>query len=316
MKCALRLALTVALLLLRVLTELHAHARSTCIRQVESSLDYFGCDLPSFSTYAYDVALGVVPSRSPVQPTLEPIRHQPPRTTRSSWHQRFTGQLRDEETDHPLGPSGTRLRLSPHGTARIDIPKSTTRPKHETVTSMIPTSPLNHNGKTMDAKNVADFLSRALLQSVTAIPMGDVQGLYLGVLLSSREHLAYMTGEAFDLPDRTEAYFLTASDFDPGQPWIGSEGRPAWETEDLLAIWNGSRLAEMWLGPRSVRYFLDPEDHDRGLTPQGLLDSAAAIEFRTATAGPSQRIVLFATFENPCSIEVATTPERCDFSHP
>jgi len=39
----------------------------------------------------------------------------------------------DSATGHQVSEDGTRLRLNPDGTARVDIPASATRPKHETV---------------------------------------------------------------------------------------------------------------------------------------------------------------------------------------
>lgn len=164
----------------------------------------------------------------------------------------------------------------------------------------------------MEARNLADFLSRAVLQSVIGMPMGDVRSFFLDVVLSSSDAVVRLTGAASDLPDRTEAFLLTASDSDPAQRWTGPEGKPGWEAEDLLASWKESGQAGIWLGPRSVRYFLDPEDRDRGLTVQGPLDSAAAIEFRAASGSPAQCLVLYATPEYPCAIEVATTSERRD----
>ncbi|HSB45199.1 MAG TPA: hypothetical protein VLD60_09315, partial [Nitrospira sp.] len=39
----------------------------------------------------------------------------------------------DPKTGHQVAADGTRLRLNPDGTARVDIPKSNNRPKNETV---------------------------------------------------------------------------------------------------------------------------------------------------------------------------------------
>jgi len=164
----------------------------------------------------------------------------------------------------------------------------------------------------MKARNLADFLSRAELQSVIGMPMGDVRGFFLDVVLSSSDATVRLTGAASDLPDRTEAFLLTATDFDPAQRWTGPDGKPGWEVEDLLASWKETGQAGVWQGQRSVRYFFDPEDRGRGLTVQGPLDSAAAIEFRPVSGSPTQCLVLYATPEYPCAIEVATTLERRD----
>ncbi|MBL8239730.1 MAG: hypothetical protein JNM66_20060 [Bryobacterales bacterium] len=164
----------------------------------------------------------------------------------------------------------------------------------------------------MKARNLADFLSRAELRSVIGMPMGDVRGFYLDVVLSSSDATVRLNGAASDLPDRTEAFLLTATDIDPAQRWTGPEGKPGWEVEDLLASWKETGKAGLWLGQRSVRYFFDPEDRSRGLTVQGPFDSAAAIEFSPVSGRPNQCLVFYATPEYPCAIEVATTLERCD----
>jgi RHS repeat-associated protein len=39
----------------------------------------------------------------------------------------------DPTTGHQVAADGTRLRLNPDGTARVDVPKSATRPKNETI---------------------------------------------------------------------------------------------------------------------------------------------------------------------------------------
>jgi RHS repeat-associated protein len=43
------------------------------------------------------------------------------------------GVRADPRTGQPVSETGIRLRLNPDGTARVDVPKSATRPKHETV---------------------------------------------------------------------------------------------------------------------------------------------------------------------------------------
>ena len=142
--------------------------------------------------------------------------------------------------------------------------------------------------------------------------MGGVRGFYLEVVLSSSNAVVGLTGAASDLPDQTEAFLLTASNFDPAQGWIAAEGTTGWEVEDLLASWKEAGQAGIWQAPRSIRYFFDPEDRSRGLTVQGPLDSAAAIEVRPASGSPTQCLVFYATPEYPCSIEVATKSERRD----
>ena len=164
----------------------------------------------------------------------------------------------------------------------------------------------------MEARNFDKFLTHAVMQSVIGLPLGDVPGFFLDIVLSSRDASVRLTGGASDLSDRTEAFLLTADEFDPAQRWTGLEGEPGWEAEDLLAKWNKSGLDAIWMGSRSVRYFFDPEDRIRGLSVQGPFDSAAAIELGPASGNRIQRLVFYSTYEYPCAVEVATTSERCD----
>ncbi|HSB45200.1 MAG TPA: hypothetical protein VLD60_09320 [Nitrospira sp.] len=164
----------------------------------------------------------------------------------------------------------------------------------------------------MEGESLADFLSRAPMQSVVGMPLGDVQGFYLDIVLASGDASVRLTGTAFDLPDRTEAFLLTASDFNPEEWWTGPGGQPGWKAEDLLGTWTKFGKGRIWQGPRLVRYFVDPDDRQRGLPMQGPLDSAAAIEFGGEQGRRTDRLVLYATPEYPCAIELATTIERCD----
>jgi hypothetical protein len=164
----------------------------------------------------------------------------------------------------------------------------------------------------MESRNLIDFLSFAVLNSVVGMPLGKVSGFYLDLVLSSKEETVCLIGAACDLPDRTEAFYLSTGDSDPVRRWMGPDGEPAWEAVDLL---EGGKLLE-WAGAfgvsRTVRCYFDSEDRDRGLPIQGPLSSAAAIEFRPSGDIPADRLVIYATPEYPCAIELATTPERCD----
>lgn len=166
-------------------------------------------------------------------------------------------------------------------------------------------------GRGMKANSLADFLSRESLQSVFGMPLGDIQGFYLDIVLASGDASVRLTGAASDLPDRTEAFLLTARDFNPEEWWTGPDGQSGWKSQDLLESYEWFGKGRFWQEARSVRYFLDPDDRDRGLGVQGPFDSAAAIEFGGEQDRTAERLVLYATPEYPCAIELATTVERC-----
>ena len=64
---------------------------------------------------------------------------------KSTFDQRTQGQqvVVDPKTGHQVAADGTRLRLNPDGTARVDIPKNQNNPKHETIHFNNPDKPQN-----------------------------------------------------------------------------------------------------------------------------------------------------------------------------
>jgi hypothetical protein len=160
--------------------------------------------------------------------------------------------------------------------------------------------------------NLAEFLADTPRLSVRGMPMYKSRVFFLDVVLSTDDAAIRVTGQASDVENRTEAFFLITVPFNPAESWRGVGRNPGWETVDLTAKWRGSPLEGLWFSPRVVKYYFAPADRERGLAPQGTVDSAAAIEFRSAGGEAGARLVLYATTEYPCSIEVATTPEHCD----
>jgi hypothetical protein len=160
--------------------------------------------------------------------------------------------------------------------------------------------------------NLADFLVSAPIETVKGMPMGDVRGFFLDLILSTEAAAIKITGQACDVENRTEAFFLTESAFNPSESWTGPDGKAAWQPEDLTSRWRGTSLEQLWMIPRVVKYYFNPEDRRRGLIAQGPFDSAAAMELRVQSGDADSRLVLYATPEYPCSIELVTAPERCD----
>jgi hypothetical protein len=154
------------------------------------------------------------------------------------------------------------------------------------------------------------FLAEASINSIIAMPLGNVRGFYLDAVFSGSAGAVRFSGEAAEMADRTEAFFIAAEDVDPTRKWTGPDGQPGWPPEDLTVNWKGSLLQALFEELRSVRYYYDPEDRRRGLVGCGVLDAAAAIEF---SSRPSQaRVILYATPEYPCALELAIDKQRCD----
>jgi hypothetical protein len=142
--------------------------------------------------------------------------------------------------------------------------------------------------------------------------MGRVPDVFLHVILSCDEARIVITGEAADVENRTEAFFLTQETFNPAEWKFSITDEHVWPPQELTHTWKGSILEHIWSSPRTVRYYFDPENRARGLTPGGSMDSAAALQLTFKTGDPSVRLLLYATPEYPCSVELATKAERCD----
>lgn len=161
------------------------------------------------------------------------------------------------------------------------------------------------------SRSLVDLLASDNVESVTGWPMGRVSDVFLNVVISAQAKLVNISSQAIEVENRTEAFILTAEDVAPN--WRTLTGDPSiWEPRELLSTWQGSPLKEFWSMPRTITYYFDPEDFRRGLTHQGPLDSAAAIEVTSISGSLASRLVLYATPEYPCSIELATTRQRCD----
>jgi hypothetical protein len=158
--------------------------------------------------------------------------------------------------------------------------------------------------------SLSGFLAEAPIESMVAMPLGNVAGFYLDVVFSSGVGAVRFSGEAAEMADRTEAFFVTVEDSDEARKWTGPGGQPGWLPEDLTIKWKGSSLEALLQPRRIARYYYDPEDRRRGLLESGALRSAAAVEISSATR--QARLVLYATPEYPCALELATDMKRCD----
>jgi hypothetical protein len=162
-------------------------------------------------------------------------------------------------------------------------------------------------------RDLIDFFEQSIMGSVKATPLGKVAARYLDILFSDAGGAIRVTGEAADLSDRTEAFYLTAEESGSEPRWLNSEGREAWPTEDLAQKWRSTPADDLFGSPRIVNFYVDPEDQLRGMGKPGPFGGAAAIEFSSPRSeGERRRVVLYAAPDYPCSVEVATDPHRCD----
>jgi hypothetical protein len=152
-------------------------------------------------------------------------------------------------------------------------------------------------------RDLVDFFEHSAIDSIRATPLGNVAARYLDILFSGAANAVRITGEAADLSDRTEAFYLTAEDSGSEPRWLNSEGREAWPAEDLAQKWRSTPTAELFGTPRSVTFYIDPEDRARGMGAPGPLHGAAAIEFSSPRSeGVRKRAVLYAAPDYSCSV--------------
>ena len=159
--------------------------------------------------------------------------------------------------------------------------------------------------------NLALFFANTSMHSVKATSFGNIESLYLDLIFSGDKGSVRLTGAAADMLDRTEAFFLTVEETD-GEPIWHSLGGQTCHTEDLIQKWKGTAMAGLFQNrPRIVRFYRDLEDRERGLETPGELGGSAAIEFTASAYSDNSRVVLYATPEYPCSVQLVTNPQRC-----
>ena len=162
----------------------------------------------------------------------------------------------------------------------------------------------------MDKTELHEFFTNAVIRSALGISLGHVLHHYLEIVLSSQNLSISLTGSAFDLPDQTEAFVVTAAECQKAQQWASLDGEVR-QPDNLLLCRQELNFERFWTQERTVRYYSSLQYRNQGLKTEGLLRSTAAIEFR-AVSCTANRLVLFSTYEYPCSIELATEPARCN----
>jgi hypothetical protein len=157
--------------------------------------------------------------------------------------------------------------------------------------------------------HVIEFLGRKPLQFVIGARLGNVPNVFLNVDFGVAGQTLRVSGKAADMPDRTEAFYLSASLIPRRNP-TPTYDSSTWGAIDILSFVQPT-LGSLFKQPREVRFYRDFDDENRGLKRIGCLESAAAIEFGGSSAERG-RVVLFATADYPCSVEILTDPSRCD----
>jgi len=158
--------------------------------------------------------------------------------------------------------------------------------------------------------HVMSVLEDQTVESALILPYKNSPDVTMHLDLQTRDGHLLISGEAMDVSDGGEAFYLVGTEFDL-RSWWAECWASDWKPRDLVADWKGMPLEAVWKGPRALRFFYDPEDRRLGLPPQqGIFESAAAIEISAQGAGTQAVVVLYASTDCTFSVEIATVAER------
>ncbi len=166
-----------------------------------------------------------------------------------------------------------------------------------------------------------DALLRGEIRHLPALPFKRKDFYADLVLLTTRGDIR-IVGEGFDLPSGEEVFFLNLVEYEPDTYWVDKLGRPAWPPRpdelgggwsavDLVAKWRRSALPGIAGADRTVRFFRDRRAFSEGLTSKGALQSASAITL-SETSESAGQLIIYATAEFPCSLEITAEVKRID----
>lgn len=136
--------------------------------------------------------------------------------------------------------------------------------------------------------------------------------LLVDVVFTTGKGKIYLTATDQCLSDRTDAFSFDIGPYPEGGRWKEGSG-PSFLTirnikEELVA----NSMTQLLTPPRTVRFFTDPR-FAKCVYPKQvqLLDNCAAIEFAKIVDGTVSRLVLLASNNFPCEIEIGTDPAAC-----
>lgn len=157
-----------------------------------------------------------------------------------------------------------------------------------------------------------------LLSLITELDWSDVKAMVppkaqetvLDVVFQTPQGSVRITGKDHILQGGEEAFSLSLYEHVKEGWW--AEKEISWSPVNLKEQWASISLSCLMVGPRHVQLYSDPKLRDRRYPTEGLLDNCSAIEFRKTLEGNHKRLVLRASDECPCTIEVGVSGDACD----
>lgn len=163
----------------------------------------------------------------------------------------------------------------------------------------------------MNIEEIGSFLRFVTPTAITGVRMPSAPNVFLDVVIQSNYGSLYLTGRSIDLPDRTELFVIQASVSTDAPRWIDSDTGTRVPTFDLLKYWYSRSSSSVWTSRRLAKMYFDPAAMgiegsicDGGSAP-------SAFEICSDEKLDSPRIVVYATSEFPCALEVTDDPKRC-----
>lgn len=145
----------------------------------------------------------------------------------------------------------------------------------------------------------------------------DIQGMVpteapetlLDVVFHTAHGSVRITGKDHILQSGEEAFSLAVFEHVKAGWWAEKESD--WTPINLKERWASMSLWRLMTCPRSVQFYSDPRFKERSFPMDALLDNCSAIEFQKELEGADKRLVLKASNDSPCAIEVGIGGEAC-----
>jgi hypothetical protein len=165
-------------------------------------------------------------------------------------------------------------------------------------------------------EKVREKLFRWIMESewldVDAVICETSPDFLVDVVFKTLNGVVSLSGTDQYLADGTDAFNLDIRPWPEGGRWKKGSGPSFLTLRNIRKELADGLLAPILTPPRSVRFFKNPRFAMR-VSPSGesLLRDCAAIEFSKVINGRTLMMVLQASDNFPCDIEIGTTPESC-----
>jgi hypothetical protein len=157
-----------------------------------------------------------------------------------------------------------------------------------------------------------------LLKALAELDWSDVKGMVppkaqetlLDVVFYTAQGSVRITGKDHILRSGEEAFSLAIYEHVKAGWWAEEESN--WTAINLKEQWTRMSLSCLMAGPRGMQFYSDPKLKDCSFPMESLLDNCSAIEFVKAVEGDNKRLVLRASDDCPCAVEVGVGTEACN----